>query len=171
MCIRDSYEDSRESKIDSLKRLRPPFQTRSGRTVYGGGGITPDVYIPWKSEISESTRKVMSHPKRLLFNWSTTFVKNNDSISKDYRDFQSNWSFSSDTFSKFLSYVGDEDAEIDIQELKKDKEYLENILKSEVAGVKWGRDELWGVRVKVDSQVLGALKHFNEANAFLVKTN
>jgi len=167
----DLYEDSRESKIDSLKRLRPPFQTRSGRTVYGGGGITPDVYIPWKSEISESTRKVMSHPKRLLFNWSTKFVKNNDSISKDYIDFQSNWSFSSDTFSKFLSYVSDEDADINIQELKKDKTYLENILKSEVAGVKWGRDELWGVRVKVDSQVLGALKHFNEANAFLVKTN
>ena len=52
-----------------------------------------------------------------------------------------------------------------------DKKYLENILKSEVAGVKWGRDELWGVRVKVDNQVLGALKHFNEANDFLVKKN
>ena len=33
----DLYEDSRESKIDSLKKLRPPFQTRSGRIVYGGG--------------------------------------------------------------------------------------------------------------------------------------
>jgi carboxyl-terminal processing protease len=154
-----------------LKKLRPPFKTRNGRTVYGGGGITPDVYIPWKLEVSESTRKVMSHSKRFLFNWSTAFVKNNDSISKDYIDFQSNWKLSSSSFTNFLSYVTKEDTNIDIEELKEDKEYLENILKSEIAGVKWGRDELWGVRVKVDSQVLGALKHFNEANAFLVKTN
>ena len=167
----DLYEDNRETKIDSLKKLRPPFQTRNGRTVYGGGGITPDIYIPWKLEVSESTRKVMSHSKRLLFNWSTAFVKNDYSISKNYTDFQSNWKLSSNSFTNFLSYVTKEDSEIDIEELKEDKEYLENILKSEVAGVKWGRDELWGVRVKVDSQVLGALKHFNEANAFLVKTN
>ena len=164
------YEDNRESKIDSLKKLRPPFQTRNGRTVYGGGGITPDIYIPWKRELSESTRKVMAHPKRLLFNWSTAFVKNEDSISNSYKDFQSS---SIDLNKKLLlsTYVSKEDTDIDIEELKKDKKYLENILKSEVAGVKWGRDELWGVRVKVDNQVLGALKHFNEANDFLVKKN
>ena len=168
---RELYEENRESKIDSLKKLRPPFQTRNGRTVYGGGGITPDIYIPWKIEISESTRKLMAHPKRLLFNWSTAFVKRDSSVSNNYKDFQSNWAFPKDTFSNFLSYVKKEAVEINTDKLEKDKAYLENILKSEVAGVKWGRDELWGVRVKVDSQVLGALKHFNEANAFLVKTN
>jgi carboxyl-terminal processing protease len=168
---RELYEENRESKIDSLKKLRPPFQTRNGRTVYGGGGITPDIYIPWKIEISESTRKLMAHPKRLLFNWSTAFVKRDSSVSNNYKDFQSNWAFPKDTFSNFLSYVKKEAVEINTDKLEKDKAYLENILKSEVAGVKWGRDELWGIRVKVDSQVLGALKHFNEANAFLVKTN
>jgi hypothetical protein len=106
-----------------------------------------------------------------LFNWSTAFVKNEDSILNSYKDFQSSWKFSKSTFSQFLTYVSKEDTDIDIEELKKDKKYLENILKSEVAGVKWGRDELWGVRVKVDNQVLGALKHFNEANDFLVKKN
>ena len=122
-----------------------------------------------KSPNKKETRKYIN--VRGFPGFKTIWNLVNDSISKDYIDFQSNWSFSSDTFSKFLSYVSDEDADINIQELKKDKTYLENILKSEVAGVKWGRDELWGVRVKVDSQVLGALKHFNEANAFLVKTN
>ena len=45
------------------------------------------------------------------------------------------------------------------------------ILKSEVAGAKWGRDELWGIRIATDNQVMDALKHFNEADAFLVESN
>jgi hypothetical protein len=106
-----------------------------------------------------------------MFNWSTAFVKKDTSIPKDYENFQSKWSFSKDAFSDFLLFVKKEDKKINIDELAKDKGYIETILKSEVAGVKWGRDELWGVRAKADSQVLGAIKHFNEASAFLVKTN
>ena len=40
------YEKNREAIIDSLNELRPKYKTRNGRTVYGGGGITPDEYIP-----------------------------------------------------------------------------------------------------------------------------
>ncbi len=43
------------------------------------------------------------------------------------------------------------------------------MLKSEIAGAKWGRDELWGVRVAADNQLIGALKHFDEAEKFLAE--
>ncbi len=36
--------DSIES--DSARKARPTFKSASGRTLYGGGAITPDVYIP-----------------------------------------------------------------------------------------------------------------------------
>ena len=52
-----------------------------------------------------------------------------------------------------------------------DKKYIKTMLKSELAGQRWGRDELWGVRIMADNQILGALKHFNEADAFLVQSN
>ena len=45
------------------------------------------------------------------------------------------------------------------------------MIKSEIAGNKWGRDELWGIRITTDSQIMGALNHFNEADAFLVQSN
>jgi len=38
-------------------------------------------------------------------------------------------------------------------------------------GAKWGRGELWGIRVAADNQILDALKHFNEADSFLEKHN
>ena len=74
---REIYEDDREEKLDSLKKLRPPYLTRKGRTVYGGGGITPDVHLPWDLETTETTRKIMLTPKRLMFNWSTQYINKN----------------------------------------------------------------------------------------------
>lgn len=40
-----------KSKIDAIDSLA--FQTPQGRTVYGGGGIVPDIYIPSQSSIEE----------------------------------------------------------------------------------------------------------------------
>ena len=166
---RDLYEKDRETKMDSLKSLRPLYSTRSGRAVYGGGGITPDVYIPWELEITEGTRKIMTNPNRLLFNWSTAFVKNKLEILNNYREFQDHWTLPINTLDEFLDSVADADNSININEAKKDSSYLKIMLKSEIAGAKWGRNELWGIRVAVDSQLIGALKHFDEAERFIAE--
>ena len=39
----EAHPDSLET--DSARRTRPAFKSESGRTVYGGGGITPDVVV------------------------------------------------------------------------------------------------------------------------------
>ena len=167
---REIYEDDREEKLDSLKKLRPPYLTRKGRTVYGGGGITPDVHLPWDLETTETTRKIMLNPKRLMFNWSTQYI-NKNKISGSYKNFQSDWEISDSIYDQFLTYLIDKEKGINIEDIKKDKEYIKIMLKSELAGQRWGRDELWGVRIMADSQILGALKHFNEADAFLAQSN
>ena len=168
---RELYEENREAKIDSLKKLRPPFTTRGGRTVYGGGGITPDVHIPWNLEITNTTRKIMTNPNRPMFNWSAAFVRNNLDLSNDFRDFQHNWELPGDALDKFLAYAKEEGVEIDITEAEENRSYLEIMIKSEVAGARWGRDELWGVRIFADNQVMNAIKYFNQADAFLAEND
>ena len=165
---KELYEENREAKLDSLKKLRPPFTTRAGRTVYGGGGITPDVYIPWDLDITVTTRKIMANPNRPIFNWSAKFLKNHSEIPEHYRDFQQNWELPQTALGEFLDYTTEK---IDKKEALKDSLYLKIMLKAEIAGTKWGRGELWGVRVAADNQILDALKHFNEADAFLEKHN
>ena len=167
---REVYEENREEKLDSLKKLRPPYLTRKGRTVYGGGGITPDIHLPWNLKLTETTRKIMSNPERPIFNWSTKYIKKNK-ISGTYRNFQSSWEISEKAYNQFLSYLADQEKKINLEEIIKDQEYLKIVLKSEIAGQRWGRNELWGVRIMADNQIMGALKHFNEADAFLVQTN
>ena len=45
--------------------------------------------------------------------------------------------------------------------------YIRNMIKSEIAGSIWGKDEAANIRLQFDNQVIEALKHFNEADAFL----
>lgn len=40
------YEHGEYFSQDSIKHTGPAFHTSLGRTVYGGGGITPDIFIP-----------------------------------------------------------------------------------------------------------------------------
>jgi carboxyl-terminal processing protease len=41
----ETHPDSLES--DSARKARPKFKSDAGRVVYGGGAITPDVYVPY----------------------------------------------------------------------------------------------------------------------------
>ena len=40
------YEHGEYFSQDSIKHTGPEYHTANGRTVYGGGGITPDIFVP-----------------------------------------------------------------------------------------------------------------------------
>lgn len=40
------YQHGEFFSQDSIKHTGPEYHTRIGRTVYGGGGITPDIFVP-----------------------------------------------------------------------------------------------------------------------------
>ena len=49
--------------------------------------------------------------------------------------------------------------------------FIHNRIKSELAGSLWGKDEGTNIRLLLDNQVIEALKHFNEADAFIESLN
>lgn len=51
------YQRGEYFSQDSIKHTGPAYHTRIGRTVYGGGGITPDIFVP------EDTADVTSYYK------------------------------------------------------------------------------------------------------------
>lgn len=166
----DLYSENRESIIDSLKETRPKYSTRSGRTVYGGGGITPDVYLPWELKLEKATRKLLASPKRPLFNWSSAYTSLHPTPPPDYRVFRDNWILTEADYQDFLHFLEQEEVAVDTSELRTNREYLLTMLKSEIAGVYWGKDEAWGIRLQKDVQVQESLKHFDEAAGFLVSS-
>ena len=40
------YQHGEFFSLDSIKHTGPEYHTGNGRTVYGGGGITPDIFVP-----------------------------------------------------------------------------------------------------------------------------
>ncbi len=56
------YERGEYFTADSIKQDGNAFKTTLGRTVYDGGGITPDIFVP------EDTSKVTSYYKEAVFN-------------------------------------------------------------------------------------------------------
>ncbi|MFH1852956.1 MAG: S41 family peptidase [Candidatus Neomarinimicrobiota bacterium] len=163
----DFWEADREAKIDSLQELRPKYLTRADRTVYGGGGITPDVHIPWVFDLAAENRAIITSPKRPFFNWGANYYNERKPELGDYWSFLNNWTISDADYADFLGYLKQEEIAFDSAAVENDKVYFKNLLKAEIAGAHWGRDEEFGVRRLLDNQVVEALNHFDQAGSFL----
>ena len=62
MDIITRYQHGEFFSQDSIKHTGPAYKTSIGRTVYGGGGITPDIFIP------EDTTNMTSYYKQAAMN-------------------------------------------------------------------------------------------------------
>ena len=163
---KELYADNREAKIDSLKELRPKYQTRSGRIVYGGGGITPDKYIPQTFTPKTGTQKVLANSKRPLFNWGSNYANEYWNELVDFNSFK-NSTFSDNELESFFNYLSEEEIVADTADLNSDRDYLVTMLRAEIASARWGKDEAFGIRIHADNQIMTAFSYFNEATAFL----
>ena len=164
---KELYAKDREETLDSLKQLRPKYKTRQGRTVYGGRGITPDVYIPYKSNLTRQTQNLLRNPGRPVFNFSSTYATQNDLGLNDFKNFKKKWQVNQSIYSEFLDYLDSDSITVNPDSLLKDKDFIYNRIKSEIAGTIWGKDEATSIRLDHDNQISEALKYFNEADAFL----
>ena len=169
--IRDYYSDlmdeNREAQSDSALAARPKYYTRANRVVYGGGGITPDLHIPWHLELNKASRSLLNNAKRPLFNWGAKFLSEHKDDLADYHAFQVDWALSDQQFESFVSYLKTEQISFDSLAVEEDKDYLKNMLKAEIAGANWGHDEESGIGRMFDNQVMSALEHFDEAATFI----
>ena len=168
---RELYAIDREEKIDSLKELRPKYKTRSGRTVYGGGGITPDFYIPYKQKFTIETGKVLRNPKRPIFNFASEYVSKNKNKLNSFDTFKDSWTVTEKIFEDFLSLLEKDSIKVIEDSLLVDLTFIQNQIKGEIAGAAWGKNKSASIKLQMDNQVQESLKHFNEADAFLSSLN
>ncbi len=102
---------------DSLK-----FYTKKGKLVYGGGGITPDVFVPIDTSINSEFFKSINYQGTILqFSFNYTDLKRGE-LEKDYKDgnrFISSFKVSEAMFSDFVEFA--KDREINLEEELSDK--------------------------------------------------
>ena len=79
------YQHGEFFSQDSIKHEGPEFHTNNGRVVYGGGGITPDIFVP------EDTSDYTSYYKEasmsgLIVQFAYDYTDQNRSTLKEYDD-------------------------------------------------------------------------------------
>jgi len=88
---------------DSLK-----YQTAKGRTVYGGGGIMPDIFIPFDTSRYSSFYNEM-YRKGVISGFALDYMeKNRESLKTKYpsmEDFKNNFNISDDIFHELMDYA------------------------------------------------------------------
>ena len=81
----ERYEHGEYFSRDSIKHHGPAYHTGIGRVVYGGGGITPDIFVP------EDTLGLTSNYKEaamsgLILQFAFTYTDNNRQKMKDFKE-------------------------------------------------------------------------------------
>ena len=162
----DLGRDNREA-TDSTLAEKPKFTTKNGRTVYGGGGITPDIFSALDLELSSSTRKVLSHPDRPTFKFSGEIKSEIQGKFDNFQDFTSSYNIEGKKKKQFFDWLEEKNIEFEKEELEEDWTYLENRILSEAASSIWGKKYLFMKLMDEDSQAQDALNHFHEARELI----
>ncbi len=126
--------------------------TDSGRTMYGGGGITPDVKVaPFKASHFEDSLLI----KYAFFNFARHYL-NGKHIDK-------NFEVTDAVLQDFRKFLDDQKVPYTEADLKDGNEWIRANIKSELFIAEFGQEEGLKVRAENDKQVLAALNQLGKA--------
>jgi carboxyl-terminal processing protease len=126
--------------------------TDSGRTMYGGGGITPDVKVaPFKASHFEDSLLI----KYAFFNFARHYL-NGKHIDK-------NFEVSDTILQDFRKFLDDQKIPYTEADLKEGNDWIRSNIKSELFIAEFGQEEGLRVRAENDKQVLAALNQLGKA--------
>ena len=168
--IEDYYKNLKSKNrelSDSTISDRPLYLTRKGRKVYGGGGITPDIFIQDTTNYTKNTIKLLTNPERYLFNYASQLKKEISLKYDDYDDFERYYIFGESDRQAFFKWLEKAEFEIELDDLEEDIDIIENRLLAEIVGALWGKEFSYHKRLQMDIQVLTALENIDEAKLIL----
>jgi len=137
---------------------REQFKTATGRTVYGGGGITPDIIVK-QPQLSRTTQ--LLEVRSAIFNYAVEYAARHPDLTKDVQVTQA-------VVEEFVRHASAAEiaTETDIRDAltrPEDRKYIERALKAEIVAAKYGFDASYPYRLQGDAQVEKALAAFPEA--------
>ena len=146
-CIQKPYADGEDYEADwmnrykhgeffsqdSIKHTGPAYHTNNGRTVYGGGGITPDIFIP------EDTLGMTSYYKEatmsgLILQFAFTYTDENRAKLKEMEDVweMERYLKSQNTLEKFVVYADKNGLKRRNLMIQKSRKLLERFVNSRI---------------------------------------
>lgn len=173
-----TYEDDIVSRYkhgeffsqDSIKHTGPAYHTSLGRTVYGGGGITPDIFVP------EDTLDVTSYYKEasmsgLILQFAFVYTDDNRLKLNNFTEMMelANYLVKQNTVDKFASFADKHGLQRRNLMIKKSHKLLERYINSRII-YNIMDEEAWTEYINMDDKVIKtALDVFRKDEAFPAK--
>ncbi|HCW05947.1 MAG TPA: peptidase S41 [Cytophagales bacterium] len=167
--IQKPYEDLKEYDKDIVKRYKHgeffhadsihfndslKYHTLNGRTVYGGGGIMPDYFVPLDTSHSSKYFNelfAVNSVRELAFNYAE---ENKTSLEKmGFESFKQKFVVDDALLSRLVAMGQKEKVKPDLADLARNKKVFQIYLKSEIARRIWGNASFYPI--------------FNESNEVL----
>lgn len=161
------YQHGEFFSQDSIKHHGPAYHTSIGRTVYGGGGITPDILV------AEDTLGMTSYYKQaamsgLILQYAFTYTDNNRPKLNTYKDMMSlsKYLVSQNTVEQFAAYADHNGLKRRNLMIRKSHKLLERFINSRII-YNMLDDEAWTEYINADDPTIAkALSVFRENAAF-----
>ena len=157
--------DNIDHKGDDSSKTRPQFKTIGGRTVYGGGGVTPD-YIVKQDTVGFLARKLRA--KNIFWETADQIMKNRGkdirtTYGSDLKKYLREFNISDADIEIMKSFAKAKEVEWKADEYKQDEEYLHLVIKALVGRAVFNNNGYTAVMLTMDKQTKKAIELFPEA--------
>jgi carboxyl-terminal processing protease len=159
--LEEGWDDLDPNAAEDSASQRPLFRTASGRNVYGGGGITPDVMIKgdrWTMFSAELWRQ------RLFFEYGAEYASAHKNLAADFDAFVRNFAVTETMLADFRKLMDKHQVKFNQESWDKDLNFIKSKIKSEIARNLWDSSKYYQVEAASDNQIQQALRLFPEAS-------
>lgn len=164
----ERFMHGEHESVDSIKLIDSlQYKTLAGRTVYAGGGIMPDIFVPFNSEERTPFFNRIAN-MGLIYRFAFNYTDNNRNlINNNYNNAENyinNFSINNNIFNEFLSFVKTNDVEIDKHEAQKSSRLIKQQIKAYIGRNIFGREAFYPVINKNDPVIKEAIEALKDDN-------
>ncbi len=146
------------------------FKTAKGRTVYGGGGVMPDIFVP--VDTSKNSRYLSTlFTSNAIGEFTLGYYEENRRKLEelDYQDFKRDFVVTDEMLEALIQTGAEVDVPFDEVQFEHSKDLLRTHLKAQIARRVWDNPGFYPIFNQSNEVFLQALELFDEAEALAQK--
>ena len=179
--IQKDYSDSDAYHQDVIQRMEAgelsdqskmivedstEFRTSGGRVVYGGGGITPDIFVPIDTILlNDYYLQLRQFVPQFMFTYAD---QNRDRLPKSLAEFLRTFSVDEITMESFLAYAAERDVAFKADKFEMIDAEIRRFMKARLGRLLFGDEGFYAVWTQKDREVQKALDALQESNPLQV---
>lgn len=167
---RDYQEDAFKQDVptDSALATRPKFKTGAGRTVYGGGGIYPDVVVREQALLTKPQLDWLQ--KRVFFEFATHYVTEHKGQKWTLQTLGPGFELTDADWSALRADMAKDKAPASDSLMKADHSFMVRQVRAEIASATLGQTDRYRILTEDDNQLNAGLDLFPRAQKLMALT-